>query len=79
MQKFIVRKCFGGKVVSKVIEGQKHPAAIANFGNDAHGEFAYSCFVRGLMANLGDFPSTLFDEDSGRYIVGDVGQLAGAE
>ncbi|USN15104.1 hypothetical protein LESZY_00700 [Brevundimonas phage vB_BpoS-Leszy] len=59
----------GGHVVNR----DCHP--VATFGNDEGGRAAYRVFCLGLTS--GPFAgSSLFDEDTEQYMVGDVGELA---
>lgn len=58
----------GGHVVNRELE------VAATFDTSESGRFAYRVFCLGLTS--GPFAgSSLFDEETGQYIVGDVGQL----
>lgn len=59
----------GGHVVNRDLE------VAATFDTSESGRFAYRVFCLGLTS--GPFAgSSLFDEDSGLFIVGDAGELA---
>lgn len=63
----------GGHVVNREL------ATVATFTNDEGGLFAYAAFKTGLTVKSTDRkPNSLFDEETGQYVVGDVGQLDAA-
>lgn len=56
-------------------------APVASFTGDSAGQFAYGCFVAGLVRVSPDSvnaASTLFDEDMQQYVVGTVTELTDA-
>jgi len=59
-------------VVNAILEDGRKVYA-AEFANDANGKFLFGCFTDGL-ARISNGPS-LFNEVSGEYTVGTMGQL----